>query len=99
MSDLINRTKLVTEITEWRGTMADVLGEEFSGVGILDRVIKKIQNQQSAQPEIIRCKDCVCGHGEVWLFGNGRATAYGYCGRTHLQVLPYDFCSRAERRN
>ncbi len=57
-----------------------------------------IEQLPSAQPDVIRCRECVCGYGEVWLTGGGEATVYGYCGRTNLQVLPYDYCSRAERR-
>ena len=60
--------------------------------------IKTLEILPSAEPEIIRCKDCVCGHCEVWLSGNGSGVAYGYCGRTNFRVLPHDFCSFAQRR-
>lgn len=59
---------------------------------------QELANNSTKQPEIIRCKDCFCGHGEVWLSGNGEVDAYGYCGRTNLRVLPYDYCSWAERK-
>ncbi len=49
-------------------------------------------------PENIYCRDCICGHGEVWLFANGNADFYGYCGKSGLRVLPYDFCSKGEKR-
>ena len=45
----------------------------------------------SVMPDIIRCKDCFYGYCEVWLTGGGEAASYGYCGRTNLRVLPYDF--------
>lgn len=63
-----------------------------------DDIAEMITNMPSAQPEIVYCKDCICGHGEVWLSGNGSADFYGYCGRTQLRVLPYDYCSYVERR-
>lgn len=64
---------------------------------ILDERIKPLP---SAQPEIVRCKDCICAHSEAWLSGGGKseAYAYGYCGKTNLKILPYDYCSRGERR-
>lgn len=58
----------------------------------------KFRAMMDDRPEVVRCKDCICGHGKVWLSGNGEADAYGYCGRTHLRILPYDFCRWAIRR-
>lgn len=49
-----------------------------------------INNLPSAQPEIIRCKDC------KYLDIQG---TYGECGKGILGVVNRgDFCSRAERR-
>ena len=69
----------------------------------VDMAISALQAQDekhSTQPEIVRCKDCIYAHSEVWLTGGGKSEgyAYGYCGKTNLKILPYDFCSRAERR-
>lgn len=48
-------------------------------------IIRLIEQQPSAKPEIIRCKDCV---------------KCGFCGdETNLEIMGfYGFCSRAERR-
>lgn len=61
-------------------------------------ILEHINALPSAEPEIIYCKDCVCGHCEAWLCGDGSTDVYGYCGRTNFRVLPYDYCSRAERK-
>ena len=68
------------------------------GETLLYDIMSEIMNLSSAQTEIIYCKDCVCGHCEEWLCGNGSTDVYGYCGRTNFRVLPYDYCSRAERK-
>ena len=87
MSDLIDRQKAL-DVLEM------ALTEDWEFGYAKDRMCEL----PSAQPEIIRCKDCICGHCDVWLSGNGEAEAYGYCGRTQLRVLSYDFCSWAKRR-
>lgn len=63
-----------------------------------DLLEKLTPYELNEQPEIICCRDCICGHGEVWLSANGNADFYGYCGKSGMRVLPYDFCSKAERR-
>ena len=52
-----------------------------------------IDGRASAQPEIIRCKDCK-HHSHDAGYG------YDWCNRTSgvFRVKPEDFCSRAERR-
>lgn len=94
-----------------RQAVVDALDEYFDRIGKLKRrgltkeeraisldVVGTIRTLPSAQPEIIYCKDCACGHCEVWLCGDGSTDVYGYCGRTNFRVLPYDYCSRPERR-
>ena len=77
----------------------DVVAKWFENMGLNgDICLDGLRSLPSAQPEIIYCKECVCGHCEVWLCGNGSTDVYGYCGRTNFRVLPYDYCSRAERR-
>lgn len=93
MSDLVERQAAIDALNECRERTER--SEEFAGLKIAVGVMRALP---SAQPEIIRCKDCFCGHGEVWLSGNGEVDAYGYCGRTNLRVLPYDYCSWAERK-
>lgn len=102
--DLIERQKAIDAVKD-----ADVCvfySDNHSIDDVLDymiratkgSVIASIEQLSSTQPEIIRCKDCFYGYCEVWLTGGGEATSHGYCGRTNLRVLPYDFCSKAERR-
>ena len=79
MSDLISRQAAIDAINKafervfaWDGT--GPLGD------------KVLENVPSAQPEIIRCKEC------LWRIGRD-------CTRfTDLPVYMDDFCSRAERR-
>jgi len=66
--------------------------------GHTEKDVTRLLSLPPAQPEIIYCKDCACGHCEVWLCGDGSTDVYGYCGRTNFRVLPYDYCSRPKRR-
>ena len=56
--------------------------------------IEALEILPSAQPEIIRCKDCKYGAP------NGRygCTAYHYRKYETHDMKPDDFCSKAERR-
>ena len=76
MNDLISRQAAIDELdkgawgVEWDKTLAKTM----------------IESLPSAQPEIIRCKEC------LWRIGRD-------CTRfTDLPVYMDDFCSRAERR-
>lgn len=57
------------------------------------RAANRIKQLPSAQPEIIRCKDCK-HHSHDAGYG------YDWCNRTSgvFRVKPEDFCSYAERR-
>ena len=65
--------------------------------------VKDIESMPSAEPEIIRCKDCK--HQEKFFHTDGRRKGGGYyiygCDfaeeYSHV-CLDDDFCSRAERR-
>ena len=95
--DCISRQTLQKELALY--PIDDVTSEDEAGYNrAINDIQKMVLHLPSAQPEIVYCKDCICGHGEVWLSGNGSADFYGYCGRTQLRVLPYDYCSYAERR-
>lgn len=56
-------------------------------------IIGVLEELATAQPDIIRCKDC-----KHHSFDAGYG--YDWCNRTSgiFRVKPYDFCSRAERR-
>ena len=70
---------------------ADVVGadrEKYSwGLGLIESYIDDIEELPSAQPEIIRCKDCVHYYGEP---GNPNIICF--------QMHEDDFCSYGERR-
>lgn len=94
MDDMISRQIVINAIDTIESEVAD--GEGFQ----YEKWREYFHDLPPAQPKIIRCKDCICAHSEVWLTGGGKseAYAYGYCGKTNLKILPYDFCSKAERR-
>lgn len=82
MDDLISRQAALNALT--------------STAGVGNRALDKIRALPSAQPEIIRCKDC------KWY-----KTNYSWNGKEHkvCVIEPYepiregdDFCSRAERK-
>ena len=89
MSDLISRQdaiRIVDGIDTWQA-------------GWRGDAIESIKALPSAQPEIIRCKECIyfeCDIQRSWGKYNG-------CGvwtddGDEIEVKPDDFCSRAKRR-
>lgn len=83
LSEKVTTTFYDQEYEEWTQqtvTVADVLNSVCDDYMVL----------QSAQPEIIYCKDC------KYLDVQG---TYGECGKGLLGIVNRDdFCSRAERR-
>ena len=79
--DLISRQAVVDALYDWSNhTMTDA--EAWH----LRQVIGDIKSMPSAQPETIRCKDC------LWRIGRD-------CARfTDLPVYMDDYCGRAKRR-
>lgn len=75
MSDLIDRQAAIEALIKWYGC-------EPSDIGAFENIIEKLP---SAQPEIIRCKDCKWKQGAE-------------CTRfAEVRPFPDDFCSRGER--
>ena len=66
----------------------------YDSTNIISCAIYRLQNIPSAQPEIIRCKDCK--HGSP----NGKygCRVYHYRRYETHDMKPDDFCSYAERR-
>ena len=58
--------------------------------GAIRTIVDHIDEMPSAQPEIIRCKDC------KW-FRRWIGTDIEFCDLTEATVFCDDFCSRAER--
>ena len=81
-NDLISRQQTIDAVHKSYDTILDFKSD---GRTVADSVEDIINTLPSAQPEIIRCKDCTHYDGE-WCFEN----------RHYLKN--YDFCSRAERR-
>lgn len=82
MQDLISRQAAIDAIADYlsKTTYTSAISFLNTGAMILARV-------PSAQPELIRCKDC------KWKQGSE-------CVRfAEVRPFPDDFCSRAERRN
>lgn len=84
MDDLISRQAAID------GMFAEMPGLTFGGV------LRVLKNLPSAQPEIIRCKDCE-------YYKPIRRTDRWWCtndlGINVIETRPDDFCSNAERRN
>lgn len=77
-------------------------GVEISSVAcdLQKEAIRSIENLPSAQPEIVKCKDCK-HYGCI--LHSGTQFEYGECfGHEEsdyiFEVKPDDYCSRAERR-
>lgn len=81
MIDYISRQAAIDALAELQGkasTKAELKG--------ISKVWKRIKKLPSAQPEVIRCKDC------KWKQGSE-------CVRfADVRPFPDDYCSRAERK-
>lgn len=62
----------------------------------LDIAIKALEQEPSAQPEIIRCKDCKYWREHKYAKETKRYIPF--CGFNAIYTKSDDFCSRAERR-
>lgn len=58
--------------------------------------VSALQKLPSAQPEIIRCKDCK--YWREYKYANGKPKYLPYCGFNDTYFREDDFCSKAERR-
>ena len=65
--------------------------------GLAKTIENKISALTSAQPEIVRCKNCK-HRIEHKYYGNLGESAYTCEGNMGGWILPDDFCSKAERR-
>ena len=104
MDDLISRQAAIdaflTELTKWERKN---LLHTWSTVEVKYFVVDMLEKSPSAEPEIVRCKECK--HQEKFFHTDRRRKDGGYyiygCelaeGYSHV-CLDDDFCSRAERR-
>lgn len=59
-------------------------------------IAKELAKLPSAQPEIIRCKDC--RYYKTYQYVNGIRKFLPKCSFNDIYVAEEDFCSQAERR-
>lgn len=101
MSDLISRGDAIKAVLVSNFSACTVFGRSEEGMATAKELIQVIKNLPSAQPEIIRCKDCK--HYVIHTFF-GRAQ--GWCERLCDEfdkslargTEADDYCSRAEGR-
>lgn len=106
MSVVINNMELPTSCSQCEFCAGTYEGPIcFFGVGLIDRPYEKrhkecpLSKLPSAQPEIIRCKDC-----KHWSNNSGDLKLRdNYCNEAmhgfYYQCSGDDFCSKAERRD
>lgn len=87
MGDLIERQAAIDRINKQREHLQpDIYPQDKIGDAAYRICVEFIERLPSAQPEIIRCKDCKWKQGsECVMFAD-------------VRPFPDDFCSRAERR-
>lgn len=95
-ADLISRREAIKAIRCGHLSAATIYGRSDEGMIVLAESIRAINSLPSAQPEIIRCKDCKWFIKEYgW-----NCIVYTVCGisPTHHPIRrEEDFCSRAEQ--
>lgn len=89
MRDLISRQAAIAEIARWIGYIDEDM------IGRIQIGLKKLP---SAQPEIVRCKDCM--HYGTYYRGNESEPVITHLCKWRLDrtMEPDDYCSHAERR-
>ena len=100
MSDLISRQAVIDRINKQREHLhPDTDTRDFIGDYAYKICIEFIERMPSAQPDIIRCKDCK--HLQKWR-SEESAKKFGQIYECVRNVLDRpkleDFCSHAERR-
>ena len=101
MNDLISRQVAVEALKKHRELYCDNTPDTFSKlsyaeksrVSELDMAIATLVNSPSAEPEIIRCKECK--HSEQWY----RKCRCFLWSETGIGVFEDGFCNYAERRS
>lgn len=90
MKDPIERQDIIKELESW----LKVEGYSEGELNIIKAVLYELQSLPSAQPEIIRCKDC------KYYSPMNKETKTGICNLTmHQNFGDNWFCAGAERRN
>lgn len=103
MNDLINRQTAIDSFEIYAEMLrrvlddTDIVGNDRDkferGLGLIESFISDMKELSSAEPEIIRCKDC------KFYIPMNRKTKTGICNLTMHQNFGYDwFCAGAEKR-
>ena len=93
MSDLISRAAAIEVLNELARDNFTLDRDFAFYLGALHDAADGIKNLPSAQPEIIRCKDCK--HSEHWYRDKSRCFLWHEEG---IDVFKDGFCNYAERR-
>ena len=56
--DAISRDAVIKDFTQWRGKLAYTVGEDYSGVSLLDTAIRVIKGMPSVTQKSGKCKNC-----------------------------------------
>ena len=86
-SDTISRHAAI----RWIKTECNPYGKPTLDYETSCRIMEHLDKMPSAQPEIIRCKDCIYYRQEIDMCDEPHSTA-------HNVVHEDDYCSKAERR-
>ena len=91
MSDLISRKAAIDAI---RASTSKYTGFMEMEMYTDDDAVEAIEALPSAQPEIIRCREC-----RHWYTGDGYNHENGaQCALTHMWMSPDDYCSYGRRK-
>ena len=86
--------ELVNDCISRRAAIDIVRFECGEWEGLAKTIIKRFEQLPSAQPEIIRCRDC-----RHWYTGDGYNHENGaQCALTHMWMSPDDYCSYGRRK-
>ena len=92
MSDLISRQAAI----RWVKTECNPYGKPTLDFESGKKVIEHLAQMPSAQPEIIRCKDCI--YFDRYVDGMEKYQWDGFCADWARNTYEDWFCSRAERK-
>lgn len=93
--DLVYRKEAIYAVMVGSLSAATVFGRTEHGMTALKETIRAIKELPSAQPEIIRCKDCK-NWDTTW--ANDFAPNYHYCPMVDGTRKSDFYCADAERR-
>lgn len=93
MSDLISRQDVIKAVLVSNFSACTVYGRSEEGMATANELIQAIKNLPSAEPEIIRCKDCK--NSEHWYRDRRRCFLWSEDG---VSVFDDGFCNYAERK-